>query len=61
MQQDLNKENQIDMLSEMTKLTADVIARAIFGSQLGKEKFSEIAEGFTEYQKILGCLMFSLY
>ncbi|MCX7125418.1 MAG: cytochrome P450 [Gammaproteobacteria bacterium] len=54
MQQDLNKENQIDMLSEMTKLTADVIARAIFGSQLGKEKFSEIAEGFTEYQKNIG-------
>lgn len=51
---DFNKNAHIDMLSEMTKLTADVIARAIFGSQLGKEKFSEIAEGFTKYQKNIG-------
>ena len=53
-QKDQNKNSDIDMLSEMTKLTADVIARAIFGSQLGSEKFLEIAEGFTEYQKNIG-------
>lgn len=53
-QKNLNNNPHIDMLSEMTKLTADVIARAIFGSQLGKEKFSEIAEGFTAYQKNIG-------
>lgn len=53
-QKDLNKNPHIDMLNEMTKLTADVIARAIFGSQLGKEKFSDIAEGFTAYQKNIG-------
>ena len=44
----------IDMLSEMAKLTADVISRAIFGRQLGKEHAQDIAEGFSEYQKNIG-------
>ena len=42
------------MLSEMAKLTADVISRAIFGRQLGKEHAQDIAEGFSEYQKNIG-------
>ena len=45
---------QIDMLSEMAKLTAEVISRAIFGRQLGKEHAEDIAEGFSEYQKNIG-------
>lgn len=44
----------VNMLSEMTKLTADVIARAIFGCQLGKENAQHIAEGFSDYQKNIG-------
>jgi cytochrome P450 len=44
----------IEMLSEMAKLTAEVISRAIFGRQLGKEHAQNIAEGFSEYQKNIG-------
>lgn len=44
----------VDMLSEMAKLTADVISRAIFGRQLGKNNAHNIAEGFSEYQKNIG-------
>lgn len=50
--QEINPE--IDMLSEMAKLTADVISRAIFGRQLGKEHAQNIAEGFSDYQKNIG-------
>jgi cytochrome P450 len=44
----------IDMLSEMAKLTADVISRSIFGRQLGKEHAQDIAEGFSDYQRKIG-------
>ncbi|MCX7117669.1 MAG: cytochrome P450 [Legionellales bacterium] len=45
---------RIDMLSDMAKLTADVISRAIFGRQLGRDHAHNIAEGFAEYQKNIG-------
>lgn len=44
----------LDMVSEMAKLTADVISRAIFGRQLGKQHAQDIAEGFSDYQKNIG-------
>ena len=50
----IDRSNRIDMLNEMAKLTAEVISRAIFGQQLGKEHAQDIAEGFKDYQKNIG-------
>ena len=42
---------EIDALSEMAQLTADVISRALFGRQLGREHELQIVEGFSEYRR----------
>jgi len=39
-----------DALSEMAELTAEIIARAVFGNRLGKEAAREVIEGFGDYQ-----------
>lgn len=43
-----------DMLKEMTKLTAEIISRSIFGCALGKEHAQNVADGFEQYQKNIG-------
>jgi cytochrome P450 len=40
----------LDVLSEMARLTAEIICRAIFGQALGQERADEIVGGFTEFQ-----------
>lgn len=44
----------IDVLSESAALAADVICRALFGSQLSREYAGRIVEGFSEYQRLIG-------
>lgn len=41
----------VDILHEMAALTAEIIARSVFGSQLGHEACRAVTEGFTRYQK----------
>src|SRR5260370_17117231 len=40
----------LDALSEMARLTAEIICRAIFGQALGQERADEIVGGFTQVQ-----------
>lgn len=44
----------IDVLSECAALTADVICRALFGSQLSRDYAADIIDGFSEYQRLIG-------
>jgi cytochrome P450 len=41
----------IDVLSEMAQLTAEIICRTIFGRQLGREYAREVVDGFSDYQR----------
>lgn len=45
---------KIDALSEMAHLTAEVIARTIFGRELGRAHTGDVVEGFSDYQKTIG-------
>jgi cytochrome P450 len=47
-------DGEIDALSEMAELTAEIICRTIFGRQLGGEHAREVVEGFSEYQRLVG-------
>src|SRR5262249_38669525 len=47
-------EGPIDMLAEMAHLTAEIICRAIFGRELGREHTTEIVDGFRDYQRLIG-------
>ena len=49
-----NNPPQFDMLREMTKLTAEIISRSIFGCTLGAAHAQRVAEGFSSYQKNIG-------
>lgn len=40
----------VDMLHEMATLTAEIIARSVFGSALGHEACQAVTRGFTSYQ-----------
>lgn len=40
----------VNLLHEMAVLTAEIIARSVFGSQLGSEACQAVAKGFTKYQ-----------
>lgn len=44
----------IDVLSECAALTADVICRALFGSQLSRDYTAQIVDGFSAYQRLIG-------
>jgi cytochrome P450 len=44
----------IDALGEMAHLTAEVIARTVFGRELGRAHTKEVVEGFTDYQTDIG-------
>lgn len=41
---------RVDLLNEMAVLTAEIIARSVFGSQLGHEACQAVTAGFTRYQ-----------
>ena len=45
---------ELDALSEMAQLTAEIICRTVFGRQLGRARALEITEGFSEYQRRIG-------
>ena len=41
---------EVDMLSEMAELTAEVISRTVFGRKLGRDFTAEVVRGFSQYQ-----------
>ena len=45
---------EIDVLSQMAELTAEIICRTIFGKELGGEHAREVDEGFSDYQRHVG-------
>ncbi|MEC7763601.1 MAG: cytochrome P450 [Pseudomonadota bacterium] len=44
---------EVDALVEMADLTAEIIARAVFGAKLGRDKTLEVIQGFTDFQKVV--------
>jgi cytochrome P450 len=50
----LDQPAEIDALSEMAQLTAEIICCTVFGRQLGRDRALEVIEGFTEYQRHIG-------
>lgn len=46
----------INALTEMAKLTAEIICRTVFGRHLGSERAAEIVAAFSEYQRLIGQL-----
>jgi len=47
---------EVDVLSEMAKLTAEVICRTVFGRRLGHDHAEQVVSGFSEYQRHIGQL-----
>ena len=43
----------VDALAEMAHLTAEIICRTIFGSQLGRDHAHEVVDGFSNYQRVI--------
>ena len=50
----------LDALSEMAQLTAEIICRTIFGRELGHHHAREIVEAFTDYQRVAFRLDFAM-
>jgi cytochrome P450 len=50
----LDPPGEIDALSEMAQLTAEIICRTVFGRQLGRDRALQVIEGFTDYQRRIG-------
>ncbi|WP_208111543.1 cytochrome P450 [Enterovirga rhinocerotis] len=50
----LSPGTELDMLGEMAELTAEIITRTVFGSELGPADAREVAEGFSDYQRAVG-------
>ncbi len=48
---ELGGETEIELTSEMAKLTAVIIARAVFGRNLSRESAEQVITGFTAYQR----------
>ena len=44
---------EVNALSEMAALTAEIISRAVFGNDLGQDRANEVTEGFTAYQSMV--------
>lgn len=44
---------EIDIHPEMGKLTAEIIARTLFGEKLGSENSSAVVEAFAQYQSVV--------
>ncbi|ODN71125.1 Pentalenene oxygenase [Methylobrevis pamukkalensis] len=49
----LEKGQVVDVLAEMAGLTAEIISRAVFGDDLGRESATEVVEGFGSYQSLV--------
>ena len=45
--------SEIDVHPEMGKLTAEIIARTLFGEKLGSENSSAVVEAFAKYQSVV--------
>lgn len=45
---------EIDALGQMAEMTADIICRTIFGSQLGHVAAKNVVEAFSDYQALIG-------
>jgi cytochrome P450 len=45
---------EIDVLEQMAEMTADIICRTIFGSQLGQAAAKTVVSAFNEYQALIG-------
>ena len=45
--------SELDIHPEMGKLTAEIIARTLFGEKLGSENSSAVVEAFAEYQSVV--------
>lgn len=43
--------SQVDMLNEMARLTARIIARTIFGDDVPDDEAGQVVQGFSAYQK----------
>jgi len=43
----------VNVLTQMAELTAEIIARAVFGNNLGSAAAYEVIEGFTRYQSLI--------
>ena len=43
----------VDILPEMAALTAEVIARSVFGNELGRSAANEVIAGFSDYQRVV--------
>ncbi len=50
--------NEIEVLSQMAEMTADVMCRTIFGAQLGRDAASTVVRAFSEYQALIGQMDF---
>lgn len=44
---------EVNALHEMAGLTAEIIARSVFGNQLGDESAAAVTDGFTSYQSLV--------
>ena len=45
---------EVDVLSQMAEMTADIICRTIFGAELGHHASSVVVNAFSEYQALIG-------
>ncbi|MEZ5450456.1 MAG: cytochrome P450 [Thiolinea sp.] len=45
--------SQLGVLSEMGKLTSEIIARTLFGKELGADKASAVINAFADYQRAI--------
>jgi cytochrome P450 len=52
----LSRATPINALTEMARLTAEIICRTVFGRQLGAEQAAEIIAAFSRYQRLIGQL-----
>ncbi len=51
--QDLPAGNPVNVLHEMAGLTAEIIARSVFGNQLGRDSAEAVTRSFTQYQSLV--------
>ena len=47
---DKQKDDTVNVLPEMGRLTAEIISRTLFGENLGKEKAAKVVKAFADYQ-----------
>jgi cytochrome P450 len=49
----LKPDDEFDLLTEMAELTAEIIARSVFGNRLGAGSAREVIDGFASYQGLV--------